>query len=202
MTTENNFDSDLDTLRNSLQYFCRIVLNSANFYYGTGVNLFLSMGGNLAKEPFSFSPKVNSLFKDQSKRPLAPIRIALLSAKNIQLQRALEQATDAITRSSDAGLHCYRAIEAIRRDFLNGKADEGSAKKKSWTDMNNSLKLTQAFYSLIKTHADVSRHGGLKDITSPEMEDILHKTWAIIDRYLVYLNSGRKPLDHSYPELN
>lgn len=200
--TDQDFDSDLDTLRKSLEYFSKIVIDSTNYCFGTAVELYLTWGGNTSKELYTFPPKVNSLFEEKSRRPVEPLELIKLAASNIQLRRALEQAKDAINRPMDAGLHCYRAIEAIRRAFLIGDADEGTPKKRSWEDMNSSLKLTQEFYVLIKEHADVARHGGVKSASSREMEEMLHKTWDIIDRYILYLKGGKVSLGDSYEVLN
>ena len=199
--TKDDYDKDLDTLRRSLEYLCKTAIDASNFYFGTGVEMYLTLGGNTSGQCYTFPPIVNSLFHDSSRRPLQPIELTKLALRNIQLRRALEQAKDAITRPTDAGLHCYRAIEAIRRDFLEGLDDEGAAKKQSWTAMNTALKVKQKYYTLIKLHADVARHGGIKSITSSEMEEMLNKTWEILDRYIVYLDNDRTLLDDTYVSL-
>ena len=199
--TTEDFDNDLDTLRNSLEYFARMAIDAANYYFGTGVELFLTTGGNTSKQMYTFAPKVNSLFSQINERPLNPMEITKLAGRNIQLRRALEHAKNAINQKMDAGMNCYRAIEAIRQYFLNGKTDDGGAKRKSWEDMNNSLRLQQNFYALVKSHADVARHGGAGSISSTDMEKMLHCTWRIIDRFLIYLNNGDIALGEKYEVL-
>lgn len=195
--SEHNFDSDLETLRNSIQYFCRGLVNASNYYFSTAIDVEIQFGGNTSGQLYSFSPRLR--FMSYGDRPLNPLRITELSAQNPLLQRAIGQAIDAVRNPIDTGFHCFRAIEAIRQSFRDpSMEDDGKAKKDSWIAMGNALRIDRGYYAILKDNADITRHGGLKDVSGTDIKTMLEKAWKIIDRYLLFIDGSKKDLDNKF----
>jgi len=201
--TEHNFDKELETLKNSLEYFTNNFLGACNYNYGTFVKCRIIQGGNNAKQLYSFLPKNRSLFDNQKSRPFTPQEIAEISLKDLQIARAIGQAVDALNHPIDTGFFCYRSLEALRQNFIpQGVGDDDEARLKSWKDMGEALKVRLSYIKLIKDNAGVTRHGKVQNVSGSEIQEMIDTTWKIIDRYLVYIRRGKKPLDSSFNFLN
>jgi hypothetical protein len=197
--TNYNFDNDLETLKNSLEYFVNNFLSACNYFYGTCARCRLTQGLYNYKQLYSFLPKNRSLFNKINERPFPPKEVAEISLKDPQISRAITQATEALKYPIDTGFFCYRALEALRQTFIaDGVMDNDEIRLKSWKEMGKILKVELSYIELIKNNAGIFRHGKVKNINGADIQEMIDRTWKIIDRFLVYAHNGKKPFGSEY----
>jgi len=188
--TESNFDEDLETLKNTLEYLVGGIINTANYFYGYAVDVVLESGGNISKEIYTFPPRIR--FLKESDRSLPILDLLSFVMKTPALHRAINDLKSAIKNPMDVGFYCFRAIEAIRQNFLeDNEEDTDKAKKKSWEQMNEKLKINKTYYSKINDNANITRHGKVTSVAGSDMEEILIKAWTVVDRFIMHLNKGK-----------
>ncbi len=76
-------------------------------------------------------------------------------------------------------------------------------KNKAWDEFRSALNISEDYIKIgIKPLADNIRHGKSPFVSAAARDNILTKTWKIIDRFIVYAKNNEVPLDKSeYIEL-
>lgn len=188
--TIHNFDSSIGTLATSLEYVCQLIIDSYNFYEGTSVVIYFVFGGNMNGELGLISTNLSFIYNQRLNRPFKPEELIELGFENGSFRRVLDHSTKAIHYPFDVGLHCFRAIETIRKTFLGGYEDTGAHRTRSWIDMRQALSLSQDDINIVKKHSDITRHGGIVSVSFENNLNILSITWKVIDKYIVYLKQN------------
>ena len=192
---ETDAPIDLPTARNSVEYFVSGIIDSYGYYTGSAFDVTLTFGIGDEGE-YTFPPVVNEIKNAQASRPVQPNQLLILSATFPRFHRALGDLREAIKHPMDTSFYCYRAIEAVRQHFLDKReTDDGKAKRKSWEKMANCLHFSKSFKDKLENESSHTRHGGIKDLTSDEVTEILQKAWTLVDRFAVYIQNGQKSLD-------
>ena len=101
----------------------------------------------------------------------------------------------------DTGVFCYRSIESIMQFFNKGDPKDTDARKKAWASLSENLLISQTWTNFVKDFALNQRHGSPKSLTGKDRINIMMHTWQVVDRFLIFLNNGRKQIDSSYPVL-
>lgn len=107
------------------------------------------------------------------------------------LKRCLKDLRMSANDPLDTGLHCYRAIESIRKYFqseFNIPDDSKKNRAKAWKKMRSELDIDRDDIDEVKEYADEPRHGGVVEITDEERADIFENTWYIIHTFVEYLH--------------
>ena len=88
---------------------------------------------------------------------------------------------------------CGRAIEGIR----NIIAGQGTEPKKAWPLVREALNIDRTYLILITDNSVPRRHGEFKLIAGATQQEILRRSWTIMDRFFHYRLRGdtRLPLD-------
>lgn len=90
-------------------------------------------------------------------------------------------------------INCARAIEGIRHII----AGQGTEPKRAWPLMHEALNIDRTYLDLITENSIPRRHGQFEIIAGATQEEILRRSWTIMDRFFHYRLRGgtRLPLD-------
>src|SRR5258706_1051346 len=89
------------------------------------------------------------------------------------VRMALADLRSAIREPLDTCVNCYRTVESIRHEYLEGNADTSSARKASWTRMRDAVGLPEEDLRWLEEKATPRRHGGPVDVTGDERQKAL-----------------------------
>lgn len=196
----SNKKTNLATMKNSIERFVQGIINGYGYYTGQAFDVDI----NIASGPdgtFEFFPRYKSVYNNQNERPVDIDRVIKLSATNIHLMGALNNLREAIKNPSDIGLYCYRSIESIRQFF----SKKNQTQNDSWKKMHDVLNSTRSYltdgFDLTK-YSEQSRHGETHSLSEVEISHMMSVVWKMIDRFIIYLDNGERPLDKlQYPLL-
>jgi hypothetical protein len=101
---------------------------------------------------------------------------------------------DLISALSDADLavvHCARAVEGLRNLIVPNEPDRG----KAWGIFQENLNLDRAYREYITALSTGPRHGDrTRSNTSAEVDEILQRSWIIMNRFMEFRKCGSQPL--------
>ena len=198
LTTTQTFH--LPTIKNSIEFYIRVIVDSFGYCTGQAFDVDLEIVSGPGQSA-TFSPRINSLYKQQGDRPLPPEEVLKLAVKNVSLFRALGNLREAIKHPIDVGMYCYRAIENIRQHFVK----TGISTTQSWALLHRALNISRQFINTkpsLTIFSEQSRHGETHNISGSDIEKVLHKTWLIMDRFCIYLKNNECALDPGlYPKV-
>jgi hypothetical protein len=191
---------DLQTLRNVIKDIIFLQTSIVGYikgcYYDIELDLLIDFE---TQKKVTFNSGIDQLATDSANRPISNPSDIMEWFKDPRysfLRTSLQDLTLSIKYPKDTGFFCYRAIESIRNFF-----DE-SDDKKGWNLLRNNLRISRSFIESVKHFADEQRHGGLMFLTSKNRIDIMISTWKIVDRFIIFVKNGNRPLDKStYTEL-
>lgn len=101
----------------------------------------------------------------------------------IDLERTFSDLREAIRKPSDSGFYCYRAIECLMNYYRH---QHSYSKKQAWEHLRNTLNVTEETTMLIKAAADPIRHGNVREKSKLSRDDVLLKTWGIVESFINY----------------
>ncbi|MGM0630018.1 MAG: hypothetical protein ACQESI_02470 [Pseudomonadota bacterium] len=101
----------------------------------------------------------------------------------IDLERTFSDLREAIRKPSDSGFYCYRAIECLMNYYRH---QHNYSKKQAWEHLRNTLNVTEETTTLIKAAADPIRHGNVREKSKLSRDDVLLKTWGIVESFINY----------------
>ncbi len=111
---------------------------------------------------------------------------------------AFSEASLALRHPNQRMAACARAMERVRNSISPHESLEG----KSWETMRNVLQIDRAYIQAITDASREHRHGRLEFKTGGENEEILKRTWTILNRFIIYRKGGSSALLSSqYPTL-
>jgi hypothetical protein len=102
---------------------------------------------------------------------------------------ALNDLILAISRAHCAPINCARAVEGIRHLIA-----PGLDAKKQWIKFNNALRVDKSYVDPIILNSFNHRHGYRVRIDGKIINDIVVRSWSIMNRFLEYKSRGGNPL--------
>jgi len=105
---------------------------------------------------------------------------------------ALDDLIVSITLPHHSAVNCARAIEGIRQMI-----EPDNSGKPKWDKMHSALKTTKKYVDLITDSSKFPRHGNRIRIEGDVTQEIVKRSWIIMNRFLEYRKRGNTPL----PEL-
>jgi hypothetical protein len=117
-------------------------------------------------------------------------KLKSMAASDEAMSLALNDLILAQTMPRHAEINCACAVEGIRHIIVGQGADP----KVAWPKMRNVLNVDQAYLGLITDNSAPRRHGQLKPINEIVIEEILRRSWRIMDRFFYYKLREEKPL--------
>lgn len=103
---------------------------------------------------------------------------------------ALNDLTVAISQPHQAPVSCARAVEGICRLFRHGNDSRADA----WRSLRSSLRVTQSYLKLITDTSAAPRHGDRSYIPSTLTDEIVKRSWNVMNRFLEFRKRGNTDL--------
>jgi hypothetical protein len=110
-------------------------------------------------------------------------------AGDVDFSMALNDMTDAITRPRTTAVCCARTLDTIKNLLapdLRGK--------QGWRVVQEALRADESYLQHISTASSSSRHGKHEFLPVEEAEEILRRTWILVDRYFYLRLHSQKEL--------
>jgi hypothetical protein len=184
---------DLYTLKNVIEDTVRSVVDAFGYLTGRGYDVEITSSTDQNGMQAVFGVGIPELEEEgkHNERPLTLEKIMDNLGKSVFLAPALADLREAI-RSAHTGFFCYRAIESLRQHFR--QPNDNDDKKPSWERLRTSLRIDKTWIDGVKKYADSQRHGENTFVSGQERVRIMQRTWKIVDRFLIYLESGSNTL--------
>lgn len=186
-----NSDSDLMTLKNTVESLVRNLVDAYGYLSGRGYDIEITSVVDPEGRHTVFGVGISELEKSQKERPLSFQQLLTAMEKSQHLHHALGDLREAIKSPSDTGFFCYRAIESIRQHF---KIKENTNDKLSWEFLKKSLLIDRSWMDVVKKFGDSARHGEISNISGKNRILVMQHTWKIFDRFCVYVYRDFKQL--------
>ncbi|GEM_PF-1642232 len=186
---------DILTLRNTVAETIRMVVDSCGYLLGQGYEVDIVSVTDENNTHIVFDVSIGALATNSVNLPERFDRLARLAGGSPYLQWALTNLGDAIKRPRDTGFHCYRAIENVRQAFV--ESQDKSEEAKSWDTMNSALKIKKEFSMYLLEYSKPQRHGWTKPMTESIRVELMRRARQIVDRYCIYLERGKLPLNET-----
>jgi hypothetical protein len=118
-------------------------------------------------------------------------------ACDVDFSTALNDMTDAISRPRATAVCCARAMDAIKNLLAPGRKD-----MPGWRIVQKTLRADEAYLKHISDSSKSLRHGKHDYLPVDEAEELLRRTWTLVNRYFYHrLHSGKElPVDQ-FPQL-
>lgn len=111
--------------------------------------------------------------------------------KEPMLFLALRDLISALGSADLAVVDCARAIEGLRNLMVPDEED----RKKSWGIFQANLNIDRAYREYVTNLSVGPRHGDRKQwINGGEIDEILQRSWKIMDRFFHFVRRGKIPL--------
>lgn len=191
-------DIDLHTIKNTVEYLIRVVVDSFGYLVGRGYDIEITSAVSPQNKHTVFGVGIPELEARQNERPVQFNEFFPLALQSIHLQRCLNDLREAIRSPFDTGFYCYRALESIRQSFVESN---DSGEKSSWDRLNSSLRIEKSYSDELRKFALPQRHGNPIPMTGEERVRAMKYIWLVVDRYAMFLKEGNKPLPDEFPVL-
>jgi hypothetical protein len=106
---------------------------------------------------------------------------------------ALNDLIVSITLPHHAPVNCARAIEGIRVLMV----PPGGDRKQGWPLMRDNLNVEQSYLSFVTGHSTAGRHGDRTHIVGPTVQEIIDRSWIVMNRFLEFRKRGNVKLSLS-----
>lgn len=99
------------------------------------------------------------------------------------IRMALADLRNAIREPLDTCVNCYRAVESIRHEYLEGESDNSKARTKSWIRLREAVGVGEAELRWLEERATPRRHGKPLDVTHAERERALRLARRVVEKH-------------------
>jgi hypothetical protein len=137
-------------------------------------------------------PKLCTAFsKDANATPGSTLDSMLrLVIREPALFLALNDLITAVTIPGQVAVNCGRAIEGLRAILV----PNDPKRKEGWAALQDSLNITRSYREFITTTSTGPRHGDRTDIPRDTSQEVIERSWVIMNRFLEYRKRGNVPL--------
>ncbi len=194
--------ADLFTLKNTVTEYVRLYTDTWGYLHGYSYDVEItSLSGENNVPYIIYGVDIPEITADHENRPykqIGDILDVVWNPKYVQIRIAFADLRRAIKYTNETGMFCYRAIESLMQFF---KEDED--RNNAWLKLRTVLNVSREWIDEIGKYSTLPRHGQIVHLTGQKRTDLMKRTWAIIDRFIIYAKNGEKPLDKgNYPELS
>lgn len=188
-------NQDVPTLKNSVEHMVKTLVDSFGYLSGRGYDTEITTCTDSQGNLTVFGIGIPELESEASQRPLNLIDLYTRSVSpSKDLQHALGNLRESIRSQWDTGFFCYRAVECIRKYFVQeGDSNDNS----SWERLRGTLRIDRSWIDVIKNTADEQRHGYTPEFTYEERVRIMKHAWKIIDRFSIFMMNNQENLSES-----
>ncbi|WP_353634728.1 hypothetical protein ABSL23_03540 [Halobacterium sp. NMX12-1] len=201
---------NIHTARNSVKSAVHEILDIFSFTHGYSYSIEITSVTYPNNRHRVFGVDVgilqNQLEDDERSEMFQTVLQVIPTEDGRYLKRCLKNLRLSTNNPVDTGLHCYRAIEAIRKYFhseFDIPDDEGH-RSEAWKTLRDELDVSRSNIEEVKEYADEPRHGGIVEITDEERADVFETTWNIICAFVEYLHEKEDldPIRVEMPDSN
>ncbi len=125
------------------------------------------------------------------------IDLMKLMVTNPTLMLALRDLVSAIRYGNNSLTNCGRVIEALRKALWGKDEKNNTEREQAWEKMRNTLRISRPYLEVITSASSAPRHGSSAYITSATRQDVLRKTWTVMNRFLQYRLGNDQPLSET-----
>lgn len=116
---------------------------------------------------------------------------------DVDFTMALNDMVDAITRPRTTAVCCARAVDTIKNLLSPGLRD-----KAGWRVLHEALNTDESYCQYISNASKSSRHGHHEYLPVAEADELLRRTWELVNRFLwLRLSSGEPLPKYKFPPL-
>lgn len=124
--------------------------------------------------------------------------VSALAFQNAYLRAALHDLGETLLDANMIAINCARAVEAIRHLI----AAPNSTPAEAWVSMRELLRVDRSFIQLVTDTSTGPRHGRRDGVDPIINQEIMRRSWIILDRYLhLKLNSNGRLAEEAFPVL-
>ncbi len=117
--------------------------------------------------------------------------IHLVVLQDAHLMLILNDLISGLVMSHTAPISCGRALDGLK----NHLSPAGIKEPQAWAALRNAINADEAYFKYVTERAKNPRHGKIPVIPLSEYQEIMSRSWTIIDRYFEYKKRGEtKPL--------
>ena len=175
-------DEFLSTLSNRATELARIALDMMTFQMGYGFSLFIDkFYDDVGKEQILMikNPFLEGLCSAYSETNFKDFLDLIVFDTNLFM--ALNDLVIAATVGRQAATNCARAMDAIKHMISPGEKDNIG-----WVAMRAKLNIGETYLRYITDFSKDHRHGNRTWHASDPVEEVLRRSWTIMDRYLIF----------------
>jgi hypothetical protein len=111
------------------------------------------------------------------------------------LMIALHDLVSSVRYGNNSLTNCARAVEGLRKAMWGREEASPAEQKQAWEKLRNNLNISKPFLQAITAASRGPRHGSTSYIPSTVRQDVLRKSWQVMDRFLRYRTLGDRALD-------
>ena len=110
------------------------------------------------------------------------------------LMLALNDLCSAINFGSNTLTDCARAVEGLRSALWVTSGTVVSSRNQEWGHFRSQLNLSQAYLQEITNPSRGPRHGSTSFVPGSSLNDVVQRSWIVMNRVLLYRIGGNVPL--------
>ena len=217
----------LITLRNAVKQVISPIINILNYIFKSGFDIEIVRVQLPDGEEIEISSFLENPAESQSKRPFAELGTEKQFKKILNLlfhslstdesasgqalnsvfdattvarhhfSEALIDFREAIIRVGHTPLYCYRALENIRQAIVARTETSNKDIDKEWKVLRKKLVIDECSLIVVTRLAEQNRHAGICPISGRSYNTLIEFIAQVLDRYVLYLDSGSKDLEKS-----
>lgn len=130
------------------------------------------------RRPFFVAVEGNRVEEDQF------LPYALNAIVNPHLRHALADVRQALALDDDCAFYCFRAIESLRQNYVDGDDDDRRVRDALWEALKTALNVTRDEIDEIGEAAIPRRHGGHLDLDYAKKVEMVITTRKLVGRYV------------------
>lgn len=196
VTTHTNSTEDVLGMKNRVIRIVRNLTDSLGFVAGAALDVEVISCITPDGEHHVFNTAFEGLLDNEPGSPesLLVFNELIAHANRSEFVRmALADLRSAIREPLDTCVNCYRAVESIRHEYLEGNADTGSARKVSWARLRSAIGLPEEDLRWLEERATPRRHGRPIDVTHGERQRALKIARKTIEEHCLAHRISRVP---------
>lgn len=186
VVVRTNSDDALLEMKNRVARQLRSLVDSLGFVTAASLDVEIISCTSLSAGCQVFNTAFDGLLEHPpgSEESQRIFNVLIAQANKSQFVRmALADLKSAIDEPLDTCANCYRAVESIRHEYLEGGSDSGTARKNSWTRLRDAVGVEEAEIRWLEDLATPRRHGLPLDVTHAEREQALQLARHVVEKH-------------------
>jgi hypothetical protein len=129
-------------------------------------------------------------------------KVLPLIMQNPTLMIAFRDLVAALRFGNNSLTNCGRAMEGLRKSLWGKDEANKAEEKRAWDRLRDTLQVSRPYLQAITDASCGPRHGSTAYIPVSTRKEILNRSWAVMNRFLLYRLGGDQPLSaEEYPML-